>query len=162
LKPVLYTSDDLISEDELEEEKDHNANEEDNDFKYNNSGGKSVALVFKGPEILKNIWDKASRAERLDVIREVLYNMINILRARKDQKMLNYSQEWEERGSRYFKNTLLSRSALTLKFRYFKRFLKIINAGEYIFKLRKRVTFARFYNGYIYISTNPYRFLSII
>jgi hypothetical protein len=55
LKTVLYTSDNLTSEGGLEEEEDYNANEEDNDFKYNNSGDKSAALVFKGPKILENI-----------------------------------------------------------------------------------------------------------
>jgi hypothetical protein len=161
LKTVPYASDDLTSEAGPEEEGDHNANEEDNDFEHENSGGRSAALVFKGPEILGNMWDKASRAGRLDVIREVLYDTINTLRARGDQEMPDHSQEWEGSGSRYFEDALLSRSALTSKFRHLKRFLEVTDAGEHISKLRKRVGLARFYSGYIYVSKHPHRFLSV-
>jgi hypothetical protein len=169
LKTVPRASDDLTSEGGLEEEQDddnndddndNDANKEDQDFEYDNSEGRSAALIFKGPEILGNMWDKASRAGRLDVIREVLYDTIITLRARGDQEMPSLTQEWQGSGSRYFEDTLLSRSALTSKFRYLKRFLEVTDAGEHIFKLRKRVALARFYDGYIHARTNPHSFLS--
>jgi hypothetical protein len=165
LKTVPRASDDLTSEGGLEEEQDDDndnddANKEDQDFEHDNSEGRSAALVFKGPEILGNMWDKASRAGRLDVIREVLYDTIITLRARGDQEMPNLTQEWQGRGSRYFEDTLLSRPALTSKFRHLKRFLEVTDAGEHISKLRKRVALARFYDGYIHARTNPHSFLS--
>jgi hypothetical protein len=61
LKTVSRASDDLTSKGGQEEKQnnnnndDDNANKEDQDFKYNNFKGKSVTLIFKGPEILRNI-----------------------------------------------------------------------------------------------------------
>lgn len=39
-------------------------------------------LVVKGPEILGNLWDKAGRCGRVEVMREVLYDMISALLGR--------------------------------------------------------------------------------
>jgi hypothetical protein len=44
--------------------------------------GTEMGVVVKGAEILGNIWDKAGRAGRVEVMREVLYDMISALRAR--------------------------------------------------------------------------------
>jgi hypothetical protein len=45
--------------------------------------GTEGGLVVKGPDILRNMWDKAGRAGRVEVMREVLYDMISALRARR-------------------------------------------------------------------------------
>lgn len=141
--------------------------QEDNDCDIDNRedddipSDRSTALVFKGPEILGNMWDKASRAGRLEVIREVLYDTISTLRARGEQGAPDLSQEWHERGNGYFKDALLSRSSLTSKFRHLKRFLEVTDAGEHLSKLRKRVVLARFYDGYMNAMANSHNFLSL-
>jgi hypothetical protein len=38
------------------------------------------SLLTRGPEVLGNLWDKAGRAGRLEVMREVVYDMISTLR----------------------------------------------------------------------------------
>ena len=37
-------------------------------------------VLMRGPEILGNLWDKAGRAGRVEVMREVVYDMIRTLR----------------------------------------------------------------------------------
>jgi hypothetical protein len=41
-----------------------------------------TGFLTRGPEILGSLWNKAGRAGRLDVIREVVYDMIITLRVR--------------------------------------------------------------------------------
>ena len=41
-----------------------------------------TGFLARGPEILGSLWDKAGRAGRLDVIREVVYDIIVALRVR--------------------------------------------------------------------------------
>jgi hypothetical protein len=108
------------------------------------------------------MWDKASRAGRLEVMREVLYDTIGTLRARGEQGTPDLSQEWHERGNGYFEDALLSRPPLTSKFRRLKRFLEVTGAGEYLSKLRKRVALARFYNRYMNAMANSHNFLSLV
>jgi hypothetical protein len=41
-----------------------------------------TGFLARGPEILRSLWDKAGRAGRLDVMREIIYDMIITLRVR--------------------------------------------------------------------------------
>ena len=159
---LQYASDELSSEGELEEGQEGNDGDIDNRENDDIPCGRSAALVFKGPEILGNMWDKASRAGRLEVMREVLYDTISTLRARGEQGAPDLSQEWHERGNGYFEDALLSCPSLASKFRYLKRFLEVTDAGEHLSKLRKRVILARFYDGYMNAMANPHNFLSLV
>jgi hypothetical protein len=77
-------------EDDCEGEEDHD--DFDNDCEHEDSHeGRCAALVIKGPKVLGIMWDKASRAGRLNVIREVLYDTISTLRARGNQDKPNFS-----------------------------------------------------------------------
>ena len=98
--PAPCAGDELNSEGEREDEREDDCGgEEDHDdddcCEHEDSPeGRCAALVFTGPKILGIMWDKASRAGRLDVMREVLYDTISTLRARGDHGMQNLSQEW--------------------------------------------------------------------
>lgn len=159
---LQYASDELSFEGELEEGREDNDGDIDNREDDDIPGGRNAALVFKGPEILGNMWDKASRAGRLEVMREVLYDTIGTLRARGEQGTPDLSQEWHERGNGYFEDALLSPPSLTSKFRHLKRFLEVTDAGEHLSKLRKRVTLARFYDRYMNAMANSRNFLSLV
>jgi hypothetical protein len=158
---LQYASDELSSEEEVDEGQEGNDGDIDNREDDDILSDRSAALVFKGPEILANMWDKASRAGRLEVMREVLYDTISTLRARGEQGTPDLSQEWHERGNGYFEDALLSRPSLTSKFRHLKRFLEVTDAGEHLSKLRKRVALARFYDGYMNAMANSHNFLSL-
>ena len=42
--------------------------------------GAGNSFLVRGPDVLGSLWDKAGRAGRLEVMREVVYDMISTLR----------------------------------------------------------------------------------
>jgi hypothetical protein len=114
--------------------------------------------LARGPDVLGNLWGKASRAGRLEVMREVVYDMISTLRVgvmQEQRKLISEKQE-----------TLTSlHSALPQVPEGFSHFqalreeLEMSSAGEQLYRLRRRVALTQFYNDYTCAQADPHGFL---
>jgi uncharacterized protein YukE len=118
-----------------------------------------AALIQKGPGLLGNMWDKTCRTGLGEVVR-VINDTISILRARGDQKVQDLNSIWQGKATIHLDDQLrrLPRSARALQ--DLKQELEITDAGEQLFRLRKRVALAQFYDVYTNAQANPRTFLS--
>ncbi|ERF68058.1 hypothetical protein EPUS_09458 [Endocarpon pusillum Z07020] len=120
--------------------------------------GTERGLVVKGPDILGNMWDKAGRAGRVEVMREVLYDMISALRARQKYEAPRPSLIPHGIAPSCFQGEV-GFSGLAGRFQALREELEISNAGEQLYRLRRRVALAQFYNDYTHAQADPYAFL---
>ena len=113
--------------------------------------------VVKDPGLLGNMWDKTCRAGLGEVVR-MINDTISILRAHDDQKVQDLSSIWQRKATSHLDDQLqrLPRSARTLQ--DLKQELEITDAGEQLFRLRKRVALAQFYDVYMNAQANPRTF----
>jgi hypothetical protein len=94
--------------------------------------------MVKSPKILGNLWDKASRCGRVEVMREVLYDMISALQGRcaRGGPKLNTKSQDIMHGCP--ESNLLPVSGLTSRFQVLREELEISSAGEQLYRLRGR------------------------
>jgi len=118
---------------------------------------KGSRLAVQGPNILGIMWDKASRAGRIEVMREVLYDMISALRARGHPEAPDFNPKLRETAS--LKDDSLPLSGLACRFQMLRKELEISQAGEQLHRLRKRVALAQFYKDYTDAQADPHAFL---
>jgi hypothetical protein len=64
-------------------------------------------LLARGPEVLGNLWDKAGRAGRLEVMREVMYDMISTLRVDGMHERREFNSKTQETAASYQQSALL-------------------------------------------------------
>jgi hypothetical protein len=116
-------------------------------------------LVVKGPEILGNLWDKAGHCGRVEVMREVLYDMISALQGRCAQGGPKPNTKSQDIMHGCSESNLLPISGLASKFQVREEELEISSAGEQLYRLRRRAALAQFYDDYTRVQADPHAFL---
>ena len=107
--------------------------------------GKS--FLVRGPDVLGSLWDKAGRVGRLEVMREVVYDTISTLR-------LGVVQMRGESNSRMLEVPEGCSNSQALR-----EELEMSNAGEQLYRLRRRVALVQFYDEYTRAQADPHAFL---
>jgi hypothetical protein len=120
-------------------------------------GGKSV--LARGPEILGNLWDKAGRAGRLEVMREVIYDMISTLRVGVMREPQELNSETQQTVTSSLQSALLQVPEGVSSFQALRDELEMSSAGEQLYRLRRRVALVQFYNDYTCAQADPHAFL---
>ena len=110
-------------------------------------GSDGNSFLTRGPDVLGSLWDKAGRAGRLEVMREVVYDMISTLR-------LGVMQMRRESNSKMLEDPERCSNLQTLR-----EELETSNAGEQLYRLRRRVALVQFYDEYTSAQADPHAFL---
>jgi hypothetical protein len=118
-----------------------------------------TGFLARGPEILGSLWDKAGRAGRLDVIREVVYDMIVALRVRGVAEGQPLNPQTLKVMKDHPQSTPLPAPRMDYSFRALRTELEISSAGEQLYRLRRRVALAQFFNDYTSAQADPHAFL---
>lgn len=98
-----------------------------------------TGFLTRGPKILGSLWDKAGRAGRLDVIREVVYDMIVALRVRGVVEGQPLNPQTPKVMKDYSQSILLLTPRMDYSFRALRTELEISSAGKQLYKLRRCV-----------------------
>ena len=106
-------------------------------------------FLTRCPEILGSLRDKAGRAGRVGVMRDVIYDMIRTLR---DDVV------WE-RQELHLQSALLQVPKGVSTFQALSQELEMSSVGEQLYRLRRRVALTKFYNDYTNAQADPYGFL---
>jgi hypothetical protein len=109
------------------------------------AAGKS--FLAKGLDVLGSLWDKTGRAGRLEVMREVVYDMVSTLR-------LGVVQMWGESNSK-----MLEVPEGCPNFQALREDLEMSNAGEQLYRLRRRVALVQFYDEYMRAQADSHAFM---
>jgi len=134
----------------------------DNTSRDDESGASAATgkcILASGPEILGNLWDKAGRAGRVEVMREVVYDMIKTLRVGVMRERQDFNSETQETIKTYQQSTLLQVPQGVSSFQALREELEMSSAGEQLYRLRRRVALAQFYNDYTNAQADPHEFL---
>ena len=106
------------------------------------TAGKS--FLTRGPDVLGSLWEKAGRAGRLEVMIEVVYDMISTLR-------LCVMQMRRESNSK-----VLEVPGGCSNLQALREELEMSNAGEQLYRLRRRVALMQFYDEYTSTQADPH------
>jgi hypothetical protein len=136
---------------------DNNALRDGDGGEGSTAAGKGI--LAKGPEILGSLWDKARRAGRLNVMREVVYDIIVALRDRGVAEGQQLNPQTPKVMKDHPQSTLLPAPRMDYSFRALRTELEMSSAGEQLYKLRRRVALAQFFDVYTRAQADPHAFL---
>jgi hypothetical protein len=95
----------------------------------------------------------------LDVIREVVYDMIVALRVRGVAEGQPLNPQTLKVMKDHPQSTPLPAPRMDYSFRALRTELEMSSAGEQLYKLRRRITLAQFFDDYTRAQADPYSFL---
>jgi hypothetical protein len=87
-------------------------------------------FLTKGPEILGSLWNKAGRAGREEVMREVIYDMIRTLRVGVRWERQGFNTETQETTNPHLRSVLLQVPKGFSSFQALKQELEMSSVGE--------------------------------
>jgi hypothetical protein len=118
------------------------------------AAGKSV--LVRGPEHLGSLWDKAGRAGRLEV---VVFDMVSTLRVGVMHPRREFNFKTQEAVTSNLHDGSLQIPEGISSFQALREELEMNSAGEQLFRLRRRVALAQFYDDYTRAQADPHSFL---
>jgi hypothetical protein len=86
-------------------------------------------VLTSGPEILGNLWDKAGRAGRVEVMREVVYDMIRTLRVGVMCERQEFNSETQETTKTHLQSALLQVPQRFSNFQALREELEVSSVG---------------------------------
>jgi len=137
----------------------HGNNTPRNDESDTASATTGKGFLTKGPEILGSLWDKAGRAGREKVMREAIYDMIRTLRVGVMRERQDFNSETQKTTNPHLRSVLLQVPKGFSNFQALRQELEMSSVGEQLYRLRRRVALAQFYNDYTNAQADPHGFL---
>jgi hypothetical protein len=137
----------------------HGNNTPRNDESDAASAATGKGFLTKGPKILGSLWDKAGRAGREEVMREAIYDMIRTLRVGVMRERQDFNSETQETTNPHLQSVLLQVPKGFFSFQALRQELEMSSVGEQLYRLRRRVALAQFYNNYTNAQADPHGFL---
>lgn len=111
------------------------------------------------PKSFGSLWDKAGRAGRLEVMREVVYDMLRTLRVGIIQERQEFNSETQATLKSDLQSVLIQVPDRFPSFQALREKLEMSSAGEQLYRLRRCVVLAQFYNNYTNAEANLQEFL---
>jgi hypothetical protein len=97
------------------------------------------------PKSLETSGDKAGSAGRVEVMREVVYDMIRTLRVGVMCERQEFNSETHETTKTHLQSALLQVPQRFSNFQALREELEVSSVGEQLCRLRRRVALAKFY-----------------
>jgi hypothetical protein len=110
------------------------------------------SLLARGPEVL---WDKAGRVGRLEVMREVIYDMVSTLRVDGMHERREFNSKTQETAASYQQSALLQVPGGISSFQSSERNWKSVILENNFTDYAGAFTLAQLYNDYTHAQADP-------